>query len=120
MATSVNLDISQRLDITCRRGDTFTLTLNVTDSVGTAIALTPYSFKMEVRNSSTNAIVIADSKFVFTKDADSTAGKLNIVVSAANMIVTADSYIYDLQTTIVSDVQTWLFGVFTVNNDVTA
>lgn len=88
--------------------------------MGTAIALTPYSFKMEARNSSTNAIVIADSKFVFTKDADSTAGKLNIVVSAANMIVTADSYIYDLQTTIVSDVQTWLFGVFTVNNDVTA
>ena len=119
MATSVNLDIAQRLDITCRKGDTFTLTLNITDSAGTAITLTPYSFQMEVRDSATDAIIIPTTDFTFTKDADSTAGKLNITVAAANMTATG-SYIYDLETTLTTDVQTWLFGVFTINDDVTA
>lgn len=119
MATSVNLDIAQRLDITCRKGDTFTLTLNITDSAGTAIALTPYSFQMEVRDSATDAIIIPTADFTFNKDADSTTGKLNITSSAAN-IDTAGSYIYDLETTLNTDVQTWLFGVFTINDDVTA
>ena len=36
MASKVNLDISERLDITCRRGDTFSLTLTLKDSSGTA------------------------------------------------------------------------------------
>ena len=119
MATSVNLDIAQRLDITCRKGDTFTLTLNITDSAGTAIALTPYTFQMEVRDSSTDAVIIPTTDFTFTKDANSTTGKLNITVAAADMD-TAGSYIYDLETTLTTDVQTWLYGVFTINDDVTA
>jgi hypothetical protein len=119
MATSVNLDIAQRLDITCRKGDTFTLTLNITDSAGTAIALTPYTFQMEVRDSATDAIIIPTTDFTFTKDADGTTGKLNITVAAADMTATG-SYIYDLETTLTTDVQTWLFGVFTINDDVTA
>jgi hypothetical protein len=119
MATSVNLDIAQRLDITCRKGDTFTLTLNITDSAGTAIALTPYTFQMEVRDSATDDIIIPTTDFTFTKDADGTTGKLNITVAAADMTATG-SYIYDLETTLTTDVQTWLFGVFTINDDVTA
>ncbi len=119
MATSVNLDIAQRLDITCRKGDTFTLILNITDSAGTAIELTPYSFQMEVRDSATDDIIIPTTDFTFTKDADSTAGKLNITVAAADMTATG-SYIYDLETTLTTDVQTWLYGVFTINDDVTA
>ena len=119
MATSVNLDIAQRLDITCRKGDTFTLTLNITDSAGTAIALTPYSFQMEVRDSATDAIIIPTADFTVTKDADSTTGKLNITSAAAN-IDTAGSYIYDLETTLSTDVQTWLCGGFAINDDVTA
>ena len=116
---SVNLDIAQRLDITCRKGDTFTLTLNITDSAGTAITLTPYTFQMEVRDSASDAIIIPTTDFTFTKDADSTTGKLNITASAAN-VDTAGSYIYDLETTLNTDVQTWLYGVFTINDDVTA
>lgn len=116
---SVNLDIAQRLDITCRKGDTFSLTLNITDSEGTAIALTPYSFQLEVRDSVSDAVVIPNADFTFDKDADSTTGKLNITASAAD-IDTAGSYIYDLETTLSGDVQTWLYGVFNVNDDVTA
>ena len=116
---SVNLDIAQRLDITCRKGDTFSLTLNITDSAGTAINLSAYSFEMEVRNASTDAVVY--NSFDFTKNADSTTGKL---VIKATDIVTAGEFIYDLETTETAPdpdvIQTWLHGVFVVNDDVTA
>ena len=48
---SVNLDTSTRLDITCRRGDTFELTLTLKDGSGTALPLVTddYKFLMQVR-----------------------------------------------------------------------
>lgn len=54
---SVNLDTSTRLDITCRRGDTFELTLTLKDGSGTALPLVTdgYKFLMQVRDSSTRA-----------------------------------------------------------------
>ena len=50
---SVNLDTSTRLDITCRRGDTFELTLTLKDGSGTALPLVTddYKFLMQVRES---------------------------------------------------------------------
>jgi len=32
--SKVSLDVAQRLDITCRKGDTFNLVVNVTNSSG--------------------------------------------------------------------------------------
>jgi len=116
---SVNLDIAQRLDITCRKGDTFSLTLNMTDSAGTAINLSAYSFLMQARDASTDA----DTGFTFTIASNSggTTGKLVITSSD---IDTAGSYIYDLQTTETAPdpdiIQTWLYGTFTINDDVTS
>ncbi len=51
MASSVNLDVAERLDITCRRGDTFSLTLTLNDSSGNAITLATsgYEFLMDVK-----------------------------------------------------------------------
>ena len=49
MASKVNLDVAERLDITCKRGDTFSLTLTLNDSSGTAIDLTGYEFLMDVK-----------------------------------------------------------------------
>jgi hypothetical protein len=51
--SKVNLDVADRLDITCRRGDTFELTLTLKDSSGTALPLLTdeYTFLMEVRKS---------------------------------------------------------------------
>ena len=57
--SSVTLDVAKRLDITCRKGDTFSLVINVTDSAGTAVNLSTYYFKMQVKEtdtSSTNVI----------------------------------------------------------------
>ena len=39
MASSVNLDSAEELNITCRRGDTFTLTIVLKNSSGTALTL---------------------------------------------------------------------------------
>ena len=50
MANKVNLDVSEN-DITCRRGDTFSLPFDLKDSSGTAIQLDTlgYSFLMDVK-----------------------------------------------------------------------
>jgi len=50
---SVNLDITDRLDITCRQGDTFELTLTLKDADGEALPLSTdqYKFLMQVRGS---------------------------------------------------------------------
>ena len=126
---SVNLDISSRLDITCRKNDTFSLDLNVKDPSGAAISLTNYEFKMEVRSSTDDSgtPVIASANVTATRNANDdtgtpVVGKLNLKVSATNMNITAGIYVYDLQTTLLASpntVQTWLFGTFTVNEDVT-
>ncbi len=54
MASSVNLDTSDVLDITCRKGDTFSLTINLKSSSGTALTLSTskYEFLMQVKSES--------------------------------------------------------------------
>jgi len=118
---SIKLDISQRLDITCRKGDTFSLSVDFTDSTGAAIDLSSYSFQMEVRDSGTDAVIIATSSIDFVKNADSTTGRLNVLITSSD-VTPSGSFIYDLESTKTSNlfVQTWLFGVFTINDDVTA
>tara|TARA_R110000803_G_scaffold17299_5_gene46758 strand:+ start:515 stop:895 length:381 start_codon:yes stop_codon:yes gene_type:complete len=124
MATSVNLDISKRVDITCRKGDSFSLELFIKDSAGVAIDVTTptvYSFKMEVRETDTSAGATLDTSaagFVIT---GTIAGLVNITSTAAIMAtVEAGTYVYDLQATLASDssVQTWFYGIFKINEDV--
>lgn len=51
----VNLDISQVLDITCRRGDSFSLVITLKDTSGTGIQLktNKYKFIMQVKDNGT-------------------------------------------------------------------
>ena len=114
---SVNLDIAQRLDITCRKRDTFSLTLNFTDSSGTAINLNSYDFKLDVRDATNNSDVIADTVFDY---AGNSSGELVVSATSAEMDVNSGVYIYDLQTTLSGTVTTWLYGTFTINDDVTS
>lgn len=149
MATSVNLDISQQLDITCRRGDTFVLNLTFTDSNGDPIDLgidddtagtsANYSFSMDVRESDTDdgaqAVLSTDETSVAsglsrplsveTQGTGST-GQVQITVAASVMSeVVGGSYVYDFQAEqldnsgAITKIETWLFGAFTVNEDVT-
>lgn len=116
---NVNLDIASALDITCRRYDTFKLDMDWTDSDNDAIDLTAYSFKMQVRKKSTSGTVILTfDDNDFTADANG-----NLVVSKAgtDMSMKGGNYVYDMQATHTtsSEVQTWLKGLFIVNDDVT-
>ena len=53
MATTLNLDIAQELDITVRKGDNFSFTVTVKDSNGDAVDISPgnYTFNIDVRTS---------------------------------------------------------------------
>ena len=133
MASKVNIDISERLDITCRRGDTFSLTLTLKDSSGTAKTLSTsnFSFLMQVwSKSSSESPVIGspnlgkqvDNLFEpFTVD---DSGNLTITATASTMRnVPSGRYAYDLQEILPSatgpDTHTTILrGVFTVNEDV--
>ena len=145
MAKKVNFDQSQKLDITCRRGDSFSMTITLKDSSGTGfrIVTDDYSFVMQVRSSLRSAQSKGTSGLVclllvlgqckkkrrwidvleeFTLD---DSGNLTIRATAETMrFVPAGSYIYDLQqikpnaTTGVDDHKTILRGSFKVNEDV--
>lgn len=125
MATSVNLDIASRVDITCRKGDTFTLELTFKDEDSNVIDLSVgYEWVMQVRESDTSASseISGDSSdendngFGFVGDAN---GVLTITASSATMsTIDGGIYVYDLQSIQGATVVTWMYGVFNVNEDV--
>ncbi len=144
MAQQLNLDNSQRLDITCKRGDDFVLQLNLKDENTDAIDLgnvsTSANLKMEVRTSDDYDIVAATSEDVniilstessatnsneFPRpiapaSVDAATGDYKLSVTAANMkLVPSGLYVYDIQIVNNSLNQTILYGVFKVNEDVT-
>ena len=132
MDNTINLDRSQRLDIICRKGDTFTLNLELKDDDGNAIDLTGnpfdvYSFLMEVRLSDTSSTVVLTPTPNIASTVD---GLVTFSVPAAGMVVNAGLYVYDIQQTRTDtvsrpvdtqelSVETLLFGTFKINEDVT-
>lgn len=118
MATQINLDISQRVDITCRKGDTFDISFTFKDGDAVPIDLSSgYTWKLDVKETDTSASdVIADSSFTYTGTAQ---GILTITCPATTMAsVNGGLYVYDLQSDQSGVVKTWLYGVFKVNEDV--
>ena len=126
MASSVNLDTSDVLNITCRKGDSFSLTLTLKDSSGTALTLSTsnYEFLMQVKSesfdrrsrTSTSNLVIGtasaakknqgrakeqsniNSGINFEVPTVDDSGNVTIEASAATMSqVPSGSYRYDLQ-----------------------
>jgi len=148
MANKVNLDVSEVLDITCRQGDTFELTLTLKDSSGSGLNLSTdkYSFVMQVWPSGrkgSNPIIASTEKGLkgrvlppnVTQNQSREAyfepfvvddnGNVTIKATASTMRrVPAGRYIYDLQyilptTSGVDTHTTILRGSFVVNEDVT-
>ena len=125
MATSINLDIANRVDVTTRRGDTFTLELTFKDEDGVAIDLSSgYHWMMQVRESDTSSASLLDgdsndisaNSFGF---AGNNNGLLTITASAAVMeTVEGGLYVYDLQSSQGAVVTTWMYGIFKINEDV--
>ena len=127
----LNLDRSQRLDLICRKGDTFTLNLELKDENNVALDLNDqrnkYTFKMDVRPSDTSELNIVD---VTPKISVDTPGLVTFSVDADNMTMDSGLYVYDIQQTrtdpagndragVVLSVDTLIYGTFKVNEDVT-
>ncbi len=146
MAKKVNLDVSERLDITCRQGDTFSLTLTLKDSDGDPLPLSTdnYKFAMQVREDQASANLKGTSGLILgTRDIGSRAtnakgqessfetftvddnGNLTITALPSTMReVPPGLYLYDVQqikpnaTTNIDEHTTILRGTFRVNGDV--
>jgi|TARA_B100000085_G_scaffold160489_1_gene145941 hypothetical protein len=129
MAQTIKLDTSQRVDIICKKGDTFDLSLTLKDNSATpaSIVADGDTFKMEVRTtddggdaySDSDASIIlstldgsSDSKHISVRDSggailtNSDAGRVptdgivRFFVTAANMAsAPAGLYVYDIEMT---------------------
>ena len=133
MANKLNLDQSQRVDIVCRKNDTFSLKLQISDENGTAVNLSSgWSFNMDVRTAdtdnelATNRIMSTNNTGVGQITLDNTgytSGEVIFTCSAGNMGVAAGLYVYDIQQVDTSAdpdiVETILYGTFQINEDIT-
>ena len=122
MAT-VNLDTAARLDITCRKGDSFQLVLDF----GSAVPTTGGKLDVDTADDGGTS-VLPDSVFTYTvSNGDATNSKLTIEAASTDMNVTSGLYVYDIQNTdsgvsidSANKVKTYVFGTFKINEDVSA
>ena len=131
MAQQINLDRSQRLDITCKRNDTFKLNLELKNESGVAINLNAenqvYLFKMQVRAEDLHDTDAVESDsdpegyylLMVGSNSDGTTGLVTFSTDASEMDLDSGIYVYDIQRKIDTDVETLLYGVFKVNEDIT-
>ena len=132
MATILNLDIAQELNITVRKGDSFSFDVTVKDANGDAVDLSGYEFDMDVRDSlmpgrenvvlSTTATPVDGSSIPLMFINGTADGTMVVKASRLSMEDVLDgSYLYDIQATNLSNSssQTWFYGAFVVNADVT-
>jgi len=137
MSTKVNLDVSEKLNITCKRGDTFNLGLLMKNSDGVALDVSGYRFLMQVKGNpdpdtgerplilGTNQagrLATANEGEVATNfDITSNAsGNVTIKALASTMaLIEPGSYVYDIQQQDNNEVVTTIFeGRFIVNDDI--
>jgi len=121
MATTINLDTSQRVDIVCKRGDTFSLRLTLTDNATPPAASfeSDDTFLMQVRDSDNNDDTTELSTSPTTPDPTSQT-YIDFTFSAAQMkAINAGLYVYDIQQkTNEGVVTTLIYGTLKVNEDV--
>lgn len=135
-ATQINLDTAQRVDVICRKGDTFSLRLTLTTAATPPVAAFKAAdvFLFEVRQTDTGAVVLNESSAQFKAEVtassdDATAGFIELTVSAATMkTMPSGLYAYDVEQKVVNDsegnplatptVATLIYGTLKVNEDV--
>jgi len=135
-ATKINLDTSSRVDVTCRKGDTFSLRLTVTAADGITVGFAADDiFLFQVRDSDTGDLVTNGSDtFTATVVADDThqggiddgQGVTNTSLKYIDLSVSAGVmktmpsglYVYDVEQKSGAVVSTLIFGTLKVNEDV--
>ena len=100
------------------------ITLDIQDDDGVAMDISTYTFHMEVRDSDTNDSTYAistDNNTIVAEISATTTGRVTFTSSSTTMRgLTSGLYAYDVQMNVTSDaVQTLIYGVFKVNEDVT-
>lgn len=129
--TKIKTDIAQKVDFEARKGDSFNVVVNVKDAAGTAYDFSGFDGFMEIRDN--NDVLLLG--FTSLSQAQLTAGsynsaykplsvvletgKITLTQYAANMGFDIGTYSYDFQIKDTNNVQTWLYGRFKLNNDVT-
>lgn len=130
MATELNLDTSEEINVIAKRGDSLSFDITVKDSDGDAVDLTVYSFDMDVisGNPSKNRSNVVLSNSVGGKNkllasvTGSADGTLTVSATREAMAnVPPGSYLYDISAnhSTNSTTETWFFGNFTVREDIT-
>lgn len=137
MAKSINLDTAQRVDITCRKNDTFELNLTIKDGISSAFTGSD-TFKMQVRSADDEADTVVPKLsttgtfggtfftagvegFLDVDKADYANGVVKFKGLASDMDIDSGLYVYDIQFTDVdaAKTSTLLYGTFKINEDVT-
>lgn len=128
--TKIKTDIAQKVDFEARKGDSFNVTINVTDS-GSSYDFTGFEGFMDIRGENNTFILgftSLDQTALNAGSYDSTykaesivfeTGKITLSQTAANMGFATGIYSYDLQIKDTDNVQTWLYGRFKLNDDIT-
>ena len=115
MATIINLVRRAEANIKVYKGDTNTFTLSFTDANGDPLDFTGVTFKMQIRDSTTNALLQE-----LLQGTAMTVTLPNTVVFDVVITIAAGTYDYDLQGTYSNlDVITFLGGKFEVLKEVT-
>ena len=111
----LNLDIAQRLDIVCRKGDTFEFSFDIGDADIAQLG----DWQMEVRVSEDADTVSSSDEIIVATSDDVNGSVITLSISAATMDVAAGLYVYDIQNVATGVVKTYLYGTFKVNDDIT-
>ena len=56
MAQKANLDVSEKLDVSCKRGDSFELFLNIKDSASVALPLLTDGYEFIIQIKTLNSV----------------------------------------------------------------
>jgi len=108
----VNLDTAARLDITCRKGDTFALVVDF----GEAISATADNYTMKVAETDTSGTFEFEST---ASNFQPSGNQLAITIGASETATwNPGTYVYDLEEDDGTVVQTRLYGTFVINEDV--
>jgi len=130
MATELNLDTSEEINVTTKRGDSLSFDITIKDEDGDAVDLTVYTFDFDVVSGSPNknrsSVVLSNTVGGKNKLLASVSGAADgtLTVSASREAmanVSPGTYLYDISANhnINSTTETWFFGTFTVREDIT-
>ena len=113
-------------DFICEQGATFKHTITYTDSSDTAIDLTGYSVRMDVRfakSKNADAVIQLTAANSRATVLNATQGKIQLLINATDTAaLTPGEYFYDLEienSTTPPVVERVLEGLFTVDGEVT-